>query len=156
MSIAPIVQSVTVSLPPQQAFDIFATRMGRWWKPGMTIGTQPHADIVIEPAPGGRWFERDADGAETEWGKVIAWDPPERLLLAWQLDATFSYDPDFETEVEVRFEDLGNGATRVTLEHRNLERFGPTAQKVAESLGSGWPGLMQLYADLAQSEEKAQ
>ncbi|GAA0314529.1 SRPBCC family protein [Sphingomonas oligophenolica] len=156
MSIAPIVQSVTVSLPPQRAFDIFATRMGRWWKPGMTIGAQPHADIVIEPAPGGRWFERDADGAETEWGKVIAWDPPERLLLAWQLDATFSYDPDFETEVEVRFEDLGNGTTRVTLEHRNLERFGPTAQKVAESLGSGWPGLMQLYADLARSEEKAQ
>ena len=155
MSIAPIVQSVTVSLPPQRAFDIFATRMGGWWKPGMTIGAKPHVEIVVEPRAEGRWFERDADGTETDWGRVIVWDPPHRLLLGWQLDATFSYDPDLVTEVEISFEDLGNGSTRVTLEHRNLERFGPTAQKVAESLGSGWPGLMQLYANLANSEEKA-
>ena len=155
MSITPIVQSVTVGLPPQRAFDIFATRMGGWWKPGMTIGAKPHVEIVVEPHAGGRWFERDADGTETDWGKVIAWAPPYRLLLGWQLDATFSYDPNLVTEVEISFEDLGNGSTRVTLEHRNLERFGPTARKVAESLGGGWPGLMQLYADLAQSEEKA-
>ncbi|MFA6113211.1 MAG: SRPBCC family protein [Sphingomonas sp.] len=152
MSIAPIVQSVTVALPPQKAFDVFATQMGRWWKPGMTVGAKPHVEIVIEPNPGGRWFERDMDGAETDWGKVIAWDPPQRLLLAWQLDATFKHDPDLVTELEITFDGRPDGSTRVTLEHRNLERFGPTAQKVADSLAGGWPGLMQLFAEFAQLE----
>ncbi len=156
MSIAPIVQSVTVAMKPDRAFAIFAGGMGRWWKPGMTVGAQPHADIVIEPRPGGRWFERDAEGTETDWGKVIAWDPPQRLLLAWQLDASFAFNPECETEVEVRFDPQADGSTRVTLEHRNLERFGPSAEKIAAQLGSGWPGLMQLYAEQAQAEEKAQ
>ena len=156
MSIAPIVQSVTVSLPPQKAFDVFATQMGRWWKPGMTVGAKPHAEIVIEPVPGGRWFERDADGAETDWGIVIAWDPPQRLLLGWQLDATFKRDPELLTEVEISFDAQPDGSTRVTLEHRNLERFGPSAEKIAASLAGGWPGLMQLFAQYAQSEEKTQ
>ncbi|MES1973883.1 MAG: SRPBCC family protein [Pseudomonadota bacterium] len=155
MSIAPIVHSVTVRLSQQQAFDVFATQMGRWWKPGMTIGASLHADIVIEPEPGGRWFERDADGIETDWGKVIDWNPPQRLLLGWQLDASFTFDPDLVTEVEIRFDGQDDGSTQVTLEHRRLERFGPSAQKVAESLRGGWPGLMQLFADFARSQEDA-
>lgn len=151
MSIAPIVQSVTIAVPPARAFAIFTDQMGAWWTTGKTVGAQPHVAIVIEPVAGGRWYERDAAGAETEWGKVIAWDQPDRILLAWQLDASFSYDPTLETEVEVTFAAVAEG-TRVTLEHRRLERFGPSAQRVAEQLGGGWPTIVANYAAFAEEQ----
>ena len=153
MSIAPIVQSVTVGLPVTRAFALFTGRMGRWWTPNMTIGAKPHVDIVIEPASGGRWFERDEDGAETDWGKVLAWEPPTRVLLGWQLDATFKLDPNLVTEVEVRFDAQDEHSTLVTLEHCTLDRFGPSAAKIAEAPASGWPGLMQRFADFATASD---
>lgn len=151
MSIAPVVATVTLGLPQARAFTLFASRMGAWWTPGKTIGANPHAEIVLEPRAGGRWYERDAAGAETDWGTVIAWDEPDRLLLAWQLDAAFKYDAAISTEVEVTFVALAEG-TRVTLEHRQLERFGPSAQRVAELLSGGWPTLLTTYA--THAEEK--
>ncbi len=104
------------------------------------------------PREGGRWFERDADGAECEWGKVLHWEPPARLLLGWQLTAEFRYDPDFLTEVEVTFEPEGSG-TRVTLSHQKLERFGDQARAVAERVDQGWGKLVGLYGDVANWEE---
>jgi uncharacterized protein YndB with AHSA1/START domain len=152
VTIAPVVTTVNVALPPARAFEVFAGQMGRWWIKGKTIGKSPHVDIVVEPRDGGRWFERDAEGVETDWGHVIAWDPPHRLLLGWQLNGKFEYDPGIVTEVELSFVADGTG-TRVTLEHRNLERFGELARKTADQLGGGWPTLLQLFADHSQSEE---
>jgi len=152
MSIAPIVKTVSVAIPPARAFEAFARNMGRWWAAGKTIGAEPHVDIVIEPREGGRWYEVDAKGAETDWGKVLAWEPPGRLLLAWQLDASFRYDPNFETELELSFVPEGSG-TRVTLEHRNMERFGPSAAKVAEQLGGGWPGIVDRFVQFCEEKE---
>jgi uncharacterized protein YndB with AHSA1/START domain len=152
MTIAPIVKSVSVAVPPERAFALFAGDIGRWWAPSMHIAPEPFTEIVIEPHAGGRWFERDAAGAECEWGKVLAWEPPGRLLLAWQLDAGFAFDPALITEVEVVFEPEGTGS-RVTLTHRNLERFGPSAEKIASQLAGGWPGLVERFATFI--EEKA-
>jgi uncharacterized protein YndB with AHSA1/START domain len=153
MTIAPIVQSVTVAVPPDRAFALFTGSMGRWWQRGKTIGAKPHVEIVMEPRPDGRWFERDEDGAETDWGRVLAWQPPARVLLGWHLDASFAYDPELETEVEITFvpDDAG---TRVTLTHRNLERFGESAERVASQLGGGWPTLVQAFADYAEEQGK--
>jgi uncharacterized protein YndB with AHSA1/START domain len=151
MSIAPIVRTVEVKAPPARAFELFATRMEDWWPRGRTVGKNPHADIVMEPHAGGRWFERDAKGAETHWGKVLAWEPPSRLLLGWQLNSAWTYDPDFLTEVELTFAPAAGGGTRVTLEHRNLERFGADAESHAASLGSGWPGYLGEFARFADS-----
>ena len=78
MSIAPIVRTIQVKAPPARAFDLFTSRIGDWWPKG--IGKAPHVAIVMEPRVGGRWFERDADGNETQWGKVLSWEPPARLL----------------------------------------------------------------------------
>ena len=153
MTIAPIVQTVTVSIPPERAFVLFTGSMGRWWKPGMTVGAQPHVEIAIEPRAGGRWFERDADGNEADWGKVLAWEPPGRVLLGWQLNGSFTFDPDLVTEVEVTFAQVGSD-TRVTLTHRHLERFGDAADRVAAQLSGGWPMLLQLFADLAGKNAK--
>jgi uncharacterized protein YndB with AHSA1/START domain len=154
MSIAPVVKTVRVSLPPERAFAVFAEDIGNWWQKGKTIGSEPHVAIVIEPRAGGRWFERDAKGAECDWGQVLAWEPPHRLLLGWQLDARFRYDPNLITEVELSFAPDGDG-TRVTLEHRNLERFGADAAKVRESIGEGWPFHLDAYAAYADRKEAA-
>jgi len=145
MTIAPIRKTVSVAAPPARAFDLFTGQMGAWWPKGMTIGASPAAAILIEPRAGGRWFERAEDQAETNWGRVLEWDPPRRLLLAWQIDATWAYDPGFETELELTFTAEASG-TRVTMEHRNLERFGDSAARMAEMLGGGWPGIIDGFA----------
>ena len=79
MTIAPIVRSVAVKAPPARAFELFTSQMAGWWPKGRTIGKNPHVEIVMRPQVGGEWFERDADGAETRWGKVLAWEPQVTL-----------------------------------------------------------------------------
>jgi uncharacterized protein YndB with AHSA1/START domain len=153
MTIAPVVKTVDVKCGPARAFELFTGRMGAWWPASHHIGGAPFEAIVVEPFAGGRWFERGSDGAETSWGKVLVWDPPGRVLLAWQLRADFTYDPDFETELEITFAPHGEGA-RVRLEHRNLERFGADAEAIAKSLGGGWPTIVEGYASFADQHEK--
>ncbi len=105
-------------------------------------------EVVIEPRVGGRWFERGENGSECDWGKVLVWEPPLRLVLGWQLNADFKYDPKVVTEVEVRFIADGVNATRVELEHRNLERFGEKGEVLRQKVGSpgGWPLLLERFA----------
>jgi uncharacterized protein YndB with AHSA1/START domain len=153
---APIRHAVTVKAPPERAFAVFAARMGDWWPRGKTIAGKPHQSIVIEPRAGGRWFERDEDGAECEWGEVLDYAPPRRLLLGWRLNAQFKFDPEFLTEVEITFEEVEAGATRVTLEHRNLERFGDAAEKTRASLDGGWPGFLKVFADFVDACEEVE
>ncbi len=87
MSIAPVQCTVDVKASSARAFELFAQNMGVWWPRGKTPGASPHAALVIEPRKGGRWFERDAEGDETQWGKVLAWEPPRRLLLGVEAEA---------------------------------------------------------------------
>jgi len=151
MSIAPLRFSVTVKPPPERAFDLFMREIANWWPKGRTIGAKPHVAIVVEPRPEGRWFERDEDGTECDWGKVLAWEPPARVLLGWQLNSEFRFDPDLVTEVELSFSPAAGGGTLVTLEHRNLERFGDAAERVAGQLGSGWPSRLRDFVDFADA-----
>jgi uncharacterized protein YndB with AHSA1/START domain len=152
MSIAPIVHTVQVKAPPGRAFEIFTGRMQDWWPSGKTVGKKPHVAIVAEPHVGGKWFERDAEGTETHWGKVLAWEPPARLLLGWQLNSQWTFDPDFITEVELTFTPAPGGGTLVKLEHRNLERFGADAERHAASLNGGWPTLLADFAKFTDSQ----
>lgn len=147
---APVRRAVTVKGDPDTAFAVFTGNMGKWWPKSHSIGASPQADVVVEPRAGGRWYERGEDGSECPWGHVIDWDPPGRVLLAWQLNAQWAYDPALVTEVEVRFTDAGGGTTRVELEHRLLERFGEQAEMVAAGIGSpeGWQGILGQYAAL--------
>jgi uncharacterized protein YndB with AHSA1/START domain len=151
---APVRKSLLVKAPPQKAFDVFTGGMGRWWLKSHSVSASPMVDVIIEPFAGGRWFERGEDGSECLWGKVLAWEPPARVLLAWQLDGTWKHNPDLITEVEVRFTSEGSG-TRVDFEHRNLERYGEHAEKVRESIDApgGWSGLLESFAKLAEGGE---
>lgn len=148
MTIAAIVQTVTVAVSPERAFDLFTGRMGDWWMPSHHIAEKPFVAIDIEPRTGGRWYERDGEGVECLWGKVLDWDPPRRALLAWQLKGDFSYDPDFVTELEIAFEAV-DGGTRVTLTHSDLHKFGAVAPQVVASMNQGWAALLAGYADFA-------
>ena len=149
MSIAPIVRRIEVTAPPARAFELFTRKIGRWWPKG--IGKNPLATVVLEPRVDGQWFECDAQGNETHWGKVLAWEPPGRVLLGWQIDTNWAYDPSLLTEVEITFAPSGNGGTLVTLEHRNLERFGTDAARHVERLGNGWPARLADFAAYANT-----
>jgi uncharacterized protein YndB with AHSA1/START domain len=152
MSIAPVKCSVDVKAPPARAFGLFSANMAAWWPRGRTPGSSPHVELVIEPRQDGRWFERDADGNETPWGKVLAWEPPRRLVLGWQLDHRFRFDADLMMEVEILFEELAGGGTRVSLEHRDLERLGAEAGTFAGKVRSGWSQRMEDFAQYAASQ----
>jgi uncharacterized protein YndB with AHSA1/START domain len=151
---APVRKSIFVNAPQARAFEVFTGGIGRWWPKSHKIGQSDLERPVIEPFAGGRWYELDVDGSECEIGKVAAWEPPSRLLLIWQLTPEFTFDPDLVTEVEVMFAPEGEG-TRVDLEHRHIERMGEKADAMRESVSGpgGWPALLQLYADEANSEK---
>ncbi len=83
---------------------------------------------------------------------MLAWEPPGRLLLGWQIDSKFAYDPALLTEVELTFAAVEGGGTLVTLEHRNLERFGADAERMAEVLGGGWPTFLGTFRGYADAE----
>jgi uncharacterized protein YndB with AHSA1/START domain len=150
---APVRKSITVKADAARAFEVFTSRIGRWWPRTHSIASSPPKDVVLEPRAGGRWFEIGEDGSQCDWGKVLAWEPPARLLLAWQIGADWKYDPDLITEVEVRFTPVEGGATRVDLEHRNLERMGDKIEPVRTALDSegGWSGILKLYAEVAEA-----
>lgn len=150
ISFAPIAKTIEVNAPPPHAFEIFTAF--RWWPKSHSIleSKSPQAEVTVEPRVGGRWFERGEDGSECAWGEVLVWDPPRRLVLTWRLDGDFKIDAARHTEVEVTFTALGPDRTRVVLEHRLFERFGPAGQKIRDAVGSpgGWADLLAAFAKL--------
>jgi uncharacterized protein YndB with AHSA1/START domain len=147
----PIRKQITVQAPRERAFEVFTAGMGRWWSPDYSIGAEPLAEVVVELREGGRWYERGEGGAECDWGRVLAWDPPARVVLAWQISGDWSFDGTIGTEVEVRFVAEGPSTTRVELEHRGLDAYGGRAEEMRGIFDSdaGWAGLLARYADAA-------
>jgi len=145
-------KTVTVAAPQAIAFEVFTGRIASWW-PMAThkIGQADCAAVVIEPRAGGRWFERGTDGVECDWGRVLAWEPPQRVVLAWQLSSAWAFDPAIRTEVEVRFTAIDARTTRVELEHRGLEVYGDEAGTMRDTFASrsGWGGMLEHYAEVA-------
>jgi uncharacterized protein YndB with AHSA1/START domain len=154
--LTPVRKSVRVTAPAERAFEIFTAGIGHWWPKTHHIGASDLDTPVIEPREGGRWFERGIDGVECEIGKVLIWDPPSRLVLNWQLGPDFTFDPALVTEVEVRFIAEGENATRVELEHRDLERLGDRAEEFRQRIDSpgGWGDLLHLFTQSVSQTRK--
>ena len=143
---------VVVEATPDRAFRIFTEKGENWWPPTHHIGKVPMQSVMMEQRENGRWYEVGTDGSQCDWGRVLVWDPPRRLVLAWQLTKDFQYDKDFMTEVEVNFFRVDDKRTRVALEHRNLERYGKDAEAFAKSISSegGWPLILNGFAEAAK------
>ena len=148
-----VTHSVLVPLQPDAAFELFTDRFSEWWpKDSHHILDSPATDALLEPRAGGRWYERSETGEECDWGSVLEFDRPNRILLAWHLTPEWKYDPDpaSATEVEITFE-AEQDQTRVTLEHRGFEVHGEAGAAMRESVGGdgGWRSLMELYRSAA-------
>ena len=150
-------KALLVLAPPVLAWRVFTEKIGTWWPLALyKIGKVNAVDAVIEPRVGGRWYERGEDGSTCDWGSVLVWEPPSRLVLSWDITADWQYDPALKTEVEVRFVAEGKG-TRVELEHRRLDRFGARRdekRRIFETEGD-WGRLLALFARVAEGSAKA-
>jgi uncharacterized protein YndB with AHSA1/START domain len=145
-------KTVQVNAPQAHAFTVFTDHLADWWPLGnYHIGAQPAQTALIEPRTGGRWFERAGDGTECDWGRVLVWEPPHRIVFSWDIGADWKYDPKLGTEVEVRFIAESPDTTRVELEHRHLERYGAKTETMRATFDSegGWAGLLQRFAQAA-------
>ena len=143
-------REITVQAAPEKAFKVFTEGFDGWWPRSHSIAEPDMEEAIIEPRAGGRWYERGVDGSECDWGQVLAYDPPHRLMLSWHLNGEWAYDPDpaHASEIEVTFTPDGDG-TRVQLEHRGFERHGATAAALREGVSGdgGWNGLLRLYSE---------
>ena len=143
---------VSVQAPLGVAWQVFTEKMGTWWPLGVyKIGKANAVDAVIEPYIGGRWYERGDDGSMCQWGSVLAWEPPSRLVLSWDISADFQYDPTLQAEIEVRFTPEGSDRTRVELEHRRLDRYGARRdemRRIYDTEGD-WGRLLEAFARAA-------
>lgn len=150
---ANIKKTLTVRATPEKAFAVFTANITAWWPKTHHLSKTPLVKVVIEPHVGGRWYSVHEDGAEGEWGDVLAWEPPQRLVLAWRISHEWGYDPNLLTEVEVIFTAVGENETRVDFEHRHLERFGDSeaAKQTRASMDSGWDLILGSFKAVADA-----
>ena len=155
-TVPPLNGTITVSVPLERAFAVFTGSIGTWWPRDYHIGQADMAEAVLEQRPGGRWYERGVDGSECDWGTVLTWEPPRRLIVTWQINGQWQYDPDpgHASEIEVRFTAAGPDQTTVELEHRLLERL-VGGQAIGEAIrgGGGWTAILELFAKAAAETE---
>jgi uncharacterized protein YndB with AHSA1/START domain len=150
-AVPPVRKEVTVATTPERAFEVFTDGIDSWWPREHHIGKSPLKREVLEPGLGGRWYGVSDDGSECEVGKVLAWEPPGRLVLAWQINADWQYDASFVTEIEVTFTAEAPNLTRVVLEHRDLHRYGLRATELRKMLDApeGWGITLRRFSDAA-------
>jgi uncharacterized protein YndB with AHSA1/START domain len=147
IGLAPVVANVEVTASPARAFERFTTELGAWWPlETHSIAADEGLEVKpvgarIEPGVGGRIIEAWSDGHEVGWGHVLAWEPPHRLVLAWNPNRTRTAT----TEVEVTFSPSPNG-TLVRLEHRGWERLGDRAAAIRSGYQTGWPIVLGRLA----------
>ena len=147
-------KTITVSASLEHAFAVFTEGYDSWWPRTHHIGKSPMEKVIIETREGGRCYSTQVDGTECDWGRVLVWDPPHRLVLVWQITHEWGYEPDLarSSEVDIQFTAEPGGRTRVDLEHRHFERHGAgaTAMRTAVDSPNGWSGLLQLFAARAE------
>jgi uncharacterized protein YndB with AHSA1/START domain len=148
---------ISVEAPQPIAWQVFTEQMASWWPLAMyKIGKANAVDAVMEPRVGGRWYERGDDGSTCDWGRVLVWQPPSRLILSWDVSADWQYDPDLQTEIEVRFIAEGSARTRVELEHRRLDRYGDRRDEmrtIFDKTGD-WGRLLAAFAEVAAKQAR--
>jgi uncharacterized protein YndB with AHSA1/START domain len=146
ITIAPVRKTIRVSASAARAFEVFTAGLGGWWPIDHGIGKTPRKGVAMETRLGGHWYELAEDGTRTNVGTIIAWEPPRRFVMSWDINSEWKPDTTIGSEVEVRFIAEGAAATRVELEHRKFEQLGAEGgAKVRKDVDGGWPGLLELF-----------
>jgi len=148
-------KSIVVEAPIEHAFQVFTEQIGSWWPEEHHILASELAEMVFEPRVGGHVYDRGVDGSECRWARVLAYEPPSRILISWDISLQWQLeaDPDRTSEIEVQFIAEGPDRTRVELEHRGLERHGEGWQQMRDAVSSpnGWNQGLQRFAEAARS-----
>src|SRR5919198_5403192 len=143
--------SIVVEAPPDRAFHVFTNEFGSFKPPDHTLLEAEIAETVFEPRVGGFLYDRGVDGSECRWARVLAYEPPHRVVLSWDISPQWQLeaDPERTSEWEVRFVAETPERTRVEIEHRNLDRHGAGWEGVRDSVGGdeGWPLYLRRYAN---------
>ena len=146
-------RTVTVAADIATTFRVFTDGFDSWWPRSHHIGSSPLKRAIIEGRTHGRCYNEQEDGTECDWGTVLVWEPPSRLVLAWQVTHQWGYEPDLakSSEVEIRFTSVAPARTRVDLEHRHFERHGEGGAilRTAVSAPGGWGLLLDLFVAVA-------
>ena len=150
--------SIVVDAPIDQAFTVFTDDIASWWPPEHHLGEI--ASMVFEPKVGGSVYDVTKDGAEIRWARVLAYEPPHRVVFSWDISLDWQIETDLArtSEVEVRFVAEGADRTRVELEHRHLDRHGKGFEGMRDAIGSpdGWDlGLQRFAGRLASASTGA-
>ena len=148
----PVRKSITVKASRELAFQVFTADLDSWWPRTHHIGKSPMKRGIMECRLGGRCYTEQEDGTDCDWGSILAWDPPARFVMAWQIDyKEWKYQPDVakSSEVEVSFTSEPDGSTRVDLEHRHFGRQGAGFEPMRNAVDSpgGWSLILQRFAD---------
>jgi uncharacterized protein YndB with AHSA1/START domain len=145
---------VVVDAPTDRAFRLFTERFDRIKPREHNMLGVDIAESVFEPRAGGRVYDRGVDGSECQWGRVLAYEPPDRILFTWDINPTWQIEPDLSktSEVEVRFVADGPDRTRVELEHRHLDRHGDGWEGMREGVRAdqGWPLYLERFAAVVE------
>jgi uncharacterized protein YndB with AHSA1/START domain len=149
---ATIRRQVVVDAPIDRAFEVFTARFGDFKPREHNLLPEPIVETVFEPRVGGNIVDRTADGAECRWARILAFDPPDRVVFSWDISPQWRIeaDPELTSEVEVRFIAESPERTRLELEHRHLDRHGPGWEGVSQGVAddAGWPLYLARYADV--------
>lgn len=150
-TLAPVIKTRDVPITVEEAFHLFTEGLDTWWPlDAFSIGADQKGETPVavrfEGRVGGRVVEVMADGTESSWADVIAWNPPERFVLAWHP----TIDPTAASILEIRFAPSGTGSS-VYLEHRGWEEFGDRAPELRDQYEPGWDRVLAPYEATAKA-----
>ncbi len=138
--IEPLTISFEVASSADHAFDTWTRRIDTWWPREHTATLDPKATIVLEPGLGGRLFERTSAGVEHDWGRVVAWEPPDRFGYTWHIRR----DAADATDVNITFTSIEPDRTRVDIVHTGWDRLGDGQEWLDRNRG-GWDGVLPHF-----------
>jgi uncharacterized protein YndB with AHSA1/START domain len=143
---------VVVNAPLERAFLVFTEQFGDFKPREHNLLGVPIAETVFEPRVGGHIYDRGVDGSLCRWARIVAYEPPNRVVFTWDIGPTWQLETDLNraSEVEVRFVAESDRRTRVELEHRHIERHGGGWESVAAGVDgdAGWPLYLRRYLSL--------
>ena len=151
----PVTETIVVEAPIERAFEVFTADIGSWWPTSHHILQAELAEMLFEPRVGGHIIDRGVDGTECRWARVLAYEPPTRVVFSWDITLQWQIetDPARVSEVEVRFLPESDERTRVELEHRGIERHGDGWESMHAAVDSpnGWLIRLKRFAHRVSS-----